>query len=173
MRAANGVRAFPIRQDSTVIGRGADCDVPLTNETKLSRQHVRVVRDGSGWAMEDMGSSNGTFFGARRIQRRSISDGDVFNVGPLHLQLRLDDTAPCTIPGAADETQPAGYAPTMVGAPAADHDGRPRDPAAPHVLARAPVDLRPRHRLRLAVGEYDPEVLVKIGHQGQAPQGIP
>ena len=123
--AANGLRVFPLPADTTsatVIGRGADCDVPLTSETKLSRQHVKVVRDGDGWAMEDMGSSNGTFFGARRIKRQTINDADVFSVGPLHLQVRLDDSAPCTIPGAADETQPAGFMPTVAGGPSVDLD---------------------------------------------------
>jgi transcriptional regulator with AAA-type ATPase domain len=46
------------------IGRGA-LDGLLENDERISRRHVRIARRGSGWAIEDMGSRNGTYVDGR------------------------------------------------------------------------------------------------------------
>jgi hypothetical protein len=60
-----------------VIGRGAHCDL-VVDSAKISREHAAVVRDGEGWFIEDLGSSNGTWFRGERIARRAIADGDEY-----------------------------------------------------------------------------------------------
>jgi pSer/pThr/pTyr-binding forkhead associated (FHA) protein len=47
-------------------GRGAGVDVELPFAT-VSALHARVFRHGRGWAVADLGSVNGTFFGQERL----------------------------------------------------------------------------------------------------------
>lgn len=71
-----------------VIGRGRHCDL-VVDSAKVSREHAAVVRDGEGWAIEDLGSSNGTWFGGARIARRRVDDGDVYFVSGERLRCVL------------------------------------------------------------------------------------
>ena len=48
-----------LRGDRMVVGRLSSCDVCLQDKN-TSRQHAAFVRDGAGWAVEDLGSTNGT-----------------------------------------------------------------------------------------------------------------
>jgi hypothetical protein len=60
-----------------VIGRGAHCDL-VVDSAKISREHAAFVRDEGGWFIEDLGSSNGTWFRGERIARRPVADGDEY-----------------------------------------------------------------------------------------------
>ena len=60
-----------------VIGRGKHCDLVI-DSAKVSREHAAIVREGDGWFIEDLGSSNGTWHDRARIQRRAICDGDEY-----------------------------------------------------------------------------------------------
>jgi pSer/pThr/pTyr-binding forkhead associated (FHA) protein len=43
-----------------IIGRSADCDIVVFNET-VSRRHAALRRDGDAWLLVDLGSKNGTW----------------------------------------------------------------------------------------------------------------
>jgi hypothetical protein len=68
-----------VGKDRFLIGRGRHCDLVI-DSAKISREHAAIVRDGAGWAIEDLGSSNGTWHRRERIDRRRIADGDEFFV---------------------------------------------------------------------------------------------
>jgi hypothetical protein len=63
--------------DRFVIGRGKHCDFVI-NSGKVSREHAVILREGSDFFLEDLGSSNGTWFNKQRIKRRKIEDGDEY-----------------------------------------------------------------------------------------------
>lgn len=71
--------AHPVGKERFLIGRGHHCDLVI-DSAKVSREHAVVVRDASGWAIEDLGSSNGTWHRRERVSRRRIEDGDEFYV---------------------------------------------------------------------------------------------
>ncbi len=58
-----------IGKDRFVIGRGKHCDFVI-NSGKVSREHAVMVRDEGAYFIEDLGSSNGTWFNKQRIKRR-------------------------------------------------------------------------------------------------------
>jgi hypothetical protein len=64
-------------KDRFVIGRGKHCDLVI-DSAKISREHATIVREGDGYVIEDLGSSNGTWFQRTRVQRRRIDDGDEY-----------------------------------------------------------------------------------------------
>jgi transcriptional regulator with PAS, ATPase and Fis domain len=78
------------------IGRGAERSVRREDrrvridlpDRWASERHARLVCDGSGWAVEDAGSKNGTRLNGRRIERAALADGDVVECGGTFLVLR-------------------------------------------------------------------------------------
>lgn len=72
-----------------LIGRGKHCDL-IINSGKVSREHAAIVREGDIFFIEDLGSSNGTWFDKKRITRRQIEDGDEYYVCSEKLTCRLD-----------------------------------------------------------------------------------
>jgi putative peptide zinc metalloprotease protein len=77
------------------IGRGANNALRLEDET-VSRSHARIVVDADGPAVEDSGSSHGTFVGGQRVtDRRRLRDGDTIRLGEaeLHIEARRDEFA--------------------------------------------------------------------------------
>ena len=73
-----------LRGDRMVVGRIASCDICLQDKN-TSRQHAAFVKDGSGWAVEDLGSTNGTLVNGRPVDRLALRDGDVIVVGITEL----------------------------------------------------------------------------------------
>jgi hypothetical protein len=66
-----------VTSDRFIIGRGRHCDLVI-DSAKVSREHAAITREPDGWWMEDLGSSNGTWFKRARLARRRIEHGDEF-----------------------------------------------------------------------------------------------
>jgi DNA-binding winged helix-turn-helix (wHTH) protein len=78
----------PLAAGENVIGRDPGCEVWI-DARGVSRRHARVLLDGDAATIEDLGSTNGTFVGRKRLtSARELSDGDVIAVGPEKLTFR-------------------------------------------------------------------------------------
>lgn len=77
-------QAVHLDGDRMVIGRLASCDICLA-DANTSRQHAALVREGAGWAIEDLGSTNGTFVNGERVESLRLKDGDVIVIGVTEL----------------------------------------------------------------------------------------
>jgi pSer/pThr/pTyr-binding forkhead associated (FHA) protein len=66
-----------ISKDRYLIGRGKHCDLVI-NSGKVSREHAAIIREGDDFYLQDLDSSNGTWFNKQRIKRRKIEDGDEY-----------------------------------------------------------------------------------------------
>lgn len=70
---------FRLNKEIVTLGRSEEADIPLP-DPNLSRIHARFLRSGSGrdvrYALEDLGSTNGTFVGGKRIcEPTALIDG--------------------------------------------------------------------------------------------------
>jgi pSer/pThr/pTyr-binding forkhead associated (FHA) protein len=72
-------KVFPVT-GPVVIGRAAECDISVPAD-EISRRHALVKPTPEGLAVEDLGSSNGTFINGKRVQHGFLNPGD---------ELRLD-----------------------------------------------------------------------------------
>jgi diguanylate cyclase (GGDEF)-like protein len=87
-------RVFRLESEKTVIGRGKDADIVVT-DSGVSRLHARIIRwVGLAYVVQDLGSMNGTFVNGHRIERATISSGDRLQLGPsAQLRFALCDEA--------------------------------------------------------------------------------
>jgi ABC transport system ATP-binding/permease protein len=71
------------------IGRAQSCDVPLSHPA-VSLLHARITGAGNARALEDLGSTNGTFVNGLRLrpgELHPLQRGDVIRIGPIKLTL--------------------------------------------------------------------------------------
>ncbi|MFT3711580.1 MAG: FHA domain-containing protein [Archangium sp.] len=81
---------FKMTGDVFTIGRGKSCEFVI-DSNRVSREHVRIVREGGDFVLEDLNSSNGTFFGPskEKISKRKIKDGDEFTLGTEKIKFQI------------------------------------------------------------------------------------
>ena len=59
-------KIYILMTDVVIMGRDPMADVSL-NDPEVSRQHVKLIRTESGYDLEDLGSTNGTFINGSQI----------------------------------------------------------------------------------------------------------
>ncbi len=69
-----------ISTERFTIGRGPRCSLVVRSE-RVSREHAVVTRVGDEVFIEDLNSSNGTWFNNERISKQQVSDGDEYMLG--------------------------------------------------------------------------------------------
>ena len=74
---------------AAVIGRSRDCDVVLS-DPNVSRRHAELRRDGDGWKVVDLGSTNGVKVNGRRVSEARLQPGDTITLGVTDLTFELD-----------------------------------------------------------------------------------
>ncbi|MBN1640937.1 MAG: FHA domain-containing protein [Anaerolineae bacterium] len=95
-------------RDGLAIGRSADNDVVLAMQL-VSRHHAVLRRTGEGYAIVDLGSSNGTRVNGTRIERSALlRDGDTIAIGGLELTVQLAPgaAAPAVCPSCGEPVAP-------------------------------------------------------------------
>jgi len=75
-----GAHPVEVVGDRFILGRGKHCQFVI-DSTRVSREHAAIVREGNELFIEDLKSSNGTWFDKNRIAKRRINDGDEFMLG--------------------------------------------------------------------------------------------
>ncbi len=80
-------QTFELGKELT-IGRADKCRVVL-DDTYVSQVHARIFPKGEGFALEDLGSTNGTYLNRRRITAPvELQRGDLVKIGKTVLEMR-------------------------------------------------------------------------------------
>lgn len=121
---------FDLALDQLTIGRSAANDVTIT-DPEISRKQARLIKQGTDYAIEDLGSTNGTFVNDRRITGLTpLHDGDIIEFGEAVVLLyEAESTLPVDLPAqplpqpksapfVPPEAQPAPKPPPVQQAPA-------------------------------------------------------
>jgi FHA domain len=89
-------------EDELVVGRHAAGAGRLAEDEEISRSHARITRESGGHcAIEDLGSTNGTFVNGLRIRTpQMLSEGDIIELGATTLAVR--DLPPVMPPAVED-----------------------------------------------------------------------
>ncbi len=74
------------------IGRDADNDLVLAS-TGCSRHHAKIVHEGTGYRIVDLGSTNGLLFGTEVVRELPLADGVAVTIGDHHLAFSLPEQA--------------------------------------------------------------------------------
>lgn len=113
-------REFELVKSELVIGRDESVDLPITSPA-ISRRHAKFTREGDGFVLEDLGSSNGTFVNGQKLSgRHTLKSGDEIRLGRA---ITLKYEAPEAETSEPDATMirstpaavPSGVAQTMIG----------------------------------------------------------
>lgn len=76
---------YDLDQSTIRVGREPGMDVVIDNPS-VSRKHAEIRREGEGWVLEDLESSNGTFLHGDRVrQPTSLEPGDEIGFGKFSL----------------------------------------------------------------------------------------
>jgi MoxR-like ATPase len=90
--------------DTLLVGRTPECDVVLVEDLAVSSRHARILRDGAGWLVSDLGSSNGTEVNGEPIQSVPLHEGDRITIGDTIFLFRQDGPLPSVAPPAPPAT---------------------------------------------------------------------
>jgi hypothetical protein len=71
---------FPVTKDRFIIGRGKQSSDLTIKDPNVSRQHAMIEFLNGQYYIVDMGSTNGVEYNGQRVQRKVITEGDVFKV---------------------------------------------------------------------------------------------
>jgi pSer/pThr/pTyr-binding forkhead associated (FHA) protein len=80
---------------SVTVGREPGCEILLSSPT-VSRRHALVAPTGEGWIVRDLGSGNGTFLDARRVDEAPLPDGVAIRFGNVPGWFEEEPGAPLT-----------------------------------------------------------------------------
>jgi len=165
------VQSWSFEDESVIrIGRGTDNHVVLYSAV-VSRRHVELRHEGSGWLLISLGT-NGTYVDGKRITQLKVADGATIRLarsGP-NIQIRIgDEVTSGLIPDAGERTVPQAIRLssrsqiTLVNTDVSDRNPSGIVPVPPHLIATTPKTSQPQ----------DPEYVPRAGSESGRNQTTP
>jgi phosphoserine phosphatase RsbU/P len=98
--------SFPLVAPEVLIGRKSDADVVLNNQ-HVSRHHAKLVKTADGYALQDLGSTHGTFVNESRVENKALKHGDKISLGKDRIDLHYftSESKPAKAVPKTDTTQ--------------------------------------------------------------------
>jgi pSer/pThr/pTyr-binding forkhead associated (FHA) protein len=140
-------KVFALVRDTISIGRDAGNDIAIS-DPEISRRHARLIQQPGGYAIEDLGSTNGTFVnGARIASAHQLNHGDQIGLGETVVVVYhgLEETEPATMVGSTPPPPDATVAADPSMRPAAPPPEMPQAPEMPepYEMPQAPAEPAP------------------------------
>lgn len=80
-RGPSPEQRLPVTAVASTMGRSPNNEIVI-NDPEISRRHAQILQQGAGFAVEDLGSTNGTFVnGQRCVGVTAVRDGDIIELG--------------------------------------------------------------------------------------------
>jgi ribosomal 50S subunit-recycling heat shock protein len=155
-----GGRRLVLSEGTTVVGRGAGCQIVL-DDALVSRRHAEIKVNGGQVEAEDLGSSNGVVVNGRRIKGRAkVKAGDTIKIGQQELVLRSGRVARRRGPASrfAAKTLTGVEAAELIGGAGEDFEGESTQETRALILLGGVAD----KVLALGRGEEAERVLAKF-----------
>jgi Protein of unknown function (DUF3662)/FHA domain len=85
-----GGRAHDLEKPTVVIGRSKESDIRVS-DPNVSRRHAEIRRDGAGFSIVDLDSTNGVSVNGRAVKRAKLEHEDRITLGSTELVFRRSD----------------------------------------------------------------------------------
>ena len=94
-----------ITLEKVIVGREPTCDV-VVSDGSVSRKHAVVEQRGTGWAVVDQGSANGTFVDSQRVTEMALATGQELRFGSMAYKVEIegDDESATILTSSPDAT---------------------------------------------------------------------
>lgn len=79
-----------IAKEEVLVGRSSICDLTLT-DSSVSSRHFKIIAADRGYLLQDLGSTNGTFYGDIKLKEIYLRPGTVFRAGNTVLKFKPTD----------------------------------------------------------------------------------
>ena len=160
---------FELDGERAIIGRSADCEVPI-DVPAVSRRHAAILRERGNYFVEDLQSRNGTFLNDKRVTERSrLGEGDQLLIcdqefrfhtghgtGILNPLRNLDESSMAEI---VDDTKDAGRASVMATLDVSGGSASWGISAKPEVKLGALIEITNALAQTLSVNDILPKIL--------------
>jgi len=80
------IKEIPLDKPVITIGRKAENDIVIDNQA-VSGFHAKILAEGEAFAIEDLGSLNGTFVNGQRVAKTELDNGDIVLIGIHSLEV--------------------------------------------------------------------------------------
>lgn len=88
---ASAGKIYPVTKPRVIIGRGAGCDLQLS-DSEISRQHAMLEIRGDEATLIDLSSTNGIFVDGLRTERASLASHQEFSLGTTTLMFIVTES---------------------------------------------------------------------------------
>ncbi len=78
-------KGFDITREEVIVGRSLDNDF-VVSDISVSRKHFKVVKQGDGYKVEDLGSGNGIRVNGKKSPSEVLFHGDVITAGARNIK---------------------------------------------------------------------------------------
>jgi signal transduction histidine kinase len=97
----------PLAGERLTLGRSSENPLAFPSDGGLSRFHLAIEPQGTGWAVVNLGSKNGTFVNGERVEeRRALAPGDCITASRVEMVYLSAEAAFPKVAFDADTTEP-------------------------------------------------------------------
>jgi pSer/pThr/pTyr-binding forkhead associated (FHA) protein len=111
LRGRSATTALKLGDGVTTAGRHDDCQLRIKS-SEVSRRHCQFFEKNGLLLVKDLGSSNGTFLNAKKIEgQRVLEPGDELTIGPVKLRVeKIGQAVVAKVPAVTTASKPGDTA---------------------------------------------------------------